>query len=576
MRKFYISLAVALLATTASAQSLLQNLQNNRSLRPGEAKEMPAFAKGKKLGKLANAEMRAITARKAARKVADDTTQIVKEQPAGTLLKNWYASTLGYGSFWGYIYNSSSDGDTKNIVIADNGEVWIKDPVTAFPTDSWVKGTKTVGDTIEVKLPQRIYTEGGDEEDDVVFNYSAWAYKYTEIEYEGEYYGDFVPTDDGIVKYVLRNDSLIKLDNDIIVGIGTSEYIAEYDAATWAGYAEYALKANKFNEPTYAPAGSVKIENYLMTYAPTDSTSDARPVKVAIDGTDIYLGGLSNNQPDNWAKGKLEGGKAVFKSSYLGVDTVTYAHTFFFPVEATSVYDEVYEEYYDSMYTVDQIVFDYDATAKTLKSEGSFVVNKGNKAVNYQFYYPTPSLTYFDEIPGKPQAPVIVDFYEYDADYGYGAIKFDLPKYSVDGNYLLPSKLVYNLYIDGEKLVFYPDEYPYDVTEETEDVPYLYSGYDINYASGDTHTVYYYAQGFETIGVQSSYIDGDTRYESAITTLNVEEAGIQTAAITDAAAKSVVYTDLAGRRVSKPAHGLFVKTVTKADGTVKTCKVIVK
>lgn len=579
MRKIYFSIIAALVATTASAQSLMQNLNNQRSLRPTQAKEIPAFAKGKKIGKLATAEMRAATSRKAPRKVADDTTQIVKEQPEGTLLKNWYASTLGYGSFWGYLYNSSSDGDTKDIVVADNGDVWIKDPVTAFPTDSWVKGTKTVGDTIEVKLPQRIYSEGGEsgDEDDIVFNYSAWALKYTEVEEEGEYYVDFVPTEDGIVKYVLRNDSLIKLDNDIIVGIGTSEAIPEYDypAASWAGYAEYAMEAVKFDVPTSAPSASAKVEDYLMTFALTDSTTDARPVKVAIDGTDIYLGSLSDNQPDNWAKGKLEGGKATFEPCYLGVDTVTYAHTFFYPVASESVWDDIYEEYYDSVYTLEEIVFDYDADAKTLKTEGDFIINKGQNYVNAQAEYDKASLAYFKETPGKPQAPIILDFFDYDEDYGYGGIQFDLPKYSVDGNYLFPSKLVYNLYFDNEKYTFYPDEYPYDVTEEAQDVPYLYGGYDISYSSGDTHTVYFYTQGASYVGVQQSYIDGDTRYDSDITTIDVQAAGIR-AAITDAATKSVTYTDLAGRRVSKPAHGLFVKTVVKADGKVQTSKVILK
>lgn len=38
--------------------------------------------------------------------------------------------------------------------------------------------------------------------------------------------------------------------------------------------------------------------------------------------------------------------------------------------------------------------------------------------------------------------------------------------------------------------------------------------------------------------------------------------------------KSVSYTDLAGRRISKPAHGIFLKTVKYADGSQKTVKYV--
>lgn len=331
--------------------------------------------------------MRAAKVRKAPRLVASDTTSIVKDQPAGTLLKNWYAQNYGYGSFWGYIYNYSSDGDTKDIVLGANNEVWIKNPVTNFATDSWVRGYKTTGDTIEVKLPQKIYSEGSGEEEDPVFNYSAWATRLGTVEMDGEEYYDFIPTDDGIVKYVMRNDSLIKIDDSLCVSIGTSEAIPDYgyEAATWAGYAEYSFNATKMNEvATTLPANAV-VETYLMAYAPTDTTTDARVVKVAIDGSDIYLSGLSDNMPDNFAKGKIEGGKAVFGLSYLGVDTVTLAHTYFSPATREYVYDEYSEAWAYDVSGADQIAFAYDAEAKTLKaSEGGMLVNKGKYYVNQQ------------------------------------------------------------------------------------------------------------------------------------------------------------------------------------------------
>ena len=40
--------------------------------------------------------------------------------------------------------------------------------------------------------------------------------------------------------------------------------------------------------------------------------------------------------------------------------------------------------------------------------------------------------------------------------------------------------------------------------------------------------------------------------------------------------KSVAYYDASGRRVSSPSGGLYIKSVTYADGTVKTYKVVLK
>ena len=67
---------------------------------------------------------------------------------------------------------------------------------------------------------------------------------------------------------------------------------------------------------------------------------------------------------------------------------------------------------------------------------------------------------------------------DYDDDYGYGGVQLSLTRASEDGNYLNPSKLYYNMYLDDEKYTFYPDEYPEKI-EDLTDVPYSYSGTDL-------------------------------------------------------------------------------------------------
>lgn len=52
-----------------------------------------------------------------------------------------------------------------------------------------------------------------------------------------------------------------------------------------------------------------------------------------------------------------------------------------------------------------------------------------------------------------------------------GGLQYSLSYYSADFNYLDPSCLYYNLYIDGEVVTFSPDDYA-NLTEEMTDVPY--------------------------------------------------------------------------------------------------------
>ena len=79
--------------------------------------------------------------------------------------------------------------------------------------------------------------------------------------------------------------------------------------------------------------------------------------------------------------------------------------------------------------------------------------------------------------------------------------------------------------------------------------------------------------------MQEIYKDGDKTYKSNLVSYKVDEKGNLTGINNDIIAgstdvKSVSYTDLAGRRISKPAHGIYLKTVKYADGSQKTVKYV--
>ena len=139
--------------------------------------------------------------------------------------------------------------------------------------------------------------------------------------------------------------------------------------------------------------------------------------------------------------------------------------------------------------------------------------------------------------------------------------------------------MYYNIYFDDEIFTFEPDEYP-EFTTSVTDVPYNHYGYDIQ-GSDDTRNVYFYTTGFEKMGVKEVYIDNDgKRYESEIAWIDSEGNDLTDIKATSfknlKSVKSISYTDLSGRKVTRPAKGLYIKSTTLDDGTVRTEKVIFK
>ena len=589
MKNYYLTAAAALLmvSTTVSAQSFTKpfvfstaeqaKTETAESKIPaGAMKTTMHFPTTQELASRHNSMSMGI------RRVAEDESEtqantIITEQPAGTLHKSWYQYSEGYVAFMGYyIFRTYVDGSAIDWVDGTDGNIYVKSLIGSYYSNAWLKGTKAGNDTIVFNFPQTIYEQNtyGDLE-----YFSLWKYDYNEE------YNFYLPSDDQTAKFVLRNDSLIMAENDstadVLIGLGTSD-------GDWCGYGDYLTNIHKFDKATVAPSNAANAESYLMKYAAsTEDGVDYHQVKVAIEGNDFYIGALNDNQPDAWAKGTLADGKVTFKSNqYMGVDTVTASHIFFNAGGSVTLHEEEYDYDYDSVYYKNEMVFDYDATAKTLKSADNAYVSKGfiTTELNNQAEYNEPLLTPWAEKAGTPMDPVIYDFSAYDEDYGLGGIQFFLNRMSTDSLYLPANHIYYKAYLDDEEFVFEPETYS-SLTEPMTEVPYLFStdNSDFQY-SGDTHLFYFYVSGFDKIGIQEIYNDGTTKLYSNIVWQNVEEEeeeGGETDAVkgiegNNANAMSVKYYDLSGRAVKKISQGLYIKSTTKSDGTVTIKKVMVK
>ena len=576
MRKFYTMLAAALFAATSFAQPLKRNLPTQGTISsPLHYKATVAPGTFQKTNlQLPEAKSGKLMMRHAPNLSVDPETKIINAQPAGTLYKNYYGINAGHMVFWGDVISTTIDGHACDFVVADDGAVYIKDAMQTLISGNWIKGQKAEGDTVVFTFPQKYYMEPGmdDEGNETTDSttYYLWRMKINDA-------GNSMVVDSASqqIRYVLRNDSLIRIDNfrdGIVLGLATDE-------GEWVGYDDFASEWGKETATTAAPPASATIEDYEMAFGSEENgDNDRRVVRVAFDGNDFYLGKISDNEPEAWAKGQIEGDKVVFNGKvYMGVDSKTGYHTYFTGMGKKKVYYPEYDFTADSLYFVDQLVFNYDRDTKTLVSESNGVVNAGKNTTYALNEYDTPTLKPWKEVAGAPKDPEITDFMPYMDDYGYGAMQIYMEKESTDGNLLNPDKLFYNIYFDGELFTFYPDEYK-GIKDEMTDVPMDFTDNNDFMVSGQMHTVYFFLQGITSVGVQEVYKDGDKAYKSNLMSYTVNEDGTLTGIDRnivnkgEANVKSVSYTDLSGRTISQPQHGIYLKTVKFADGSQKTVK----
>lgn len=506
-------------------------------------------------------------AKSPARTSADD---IIYTAPEGTVYKNMYHAGAGFIAPYGEVWELPTDGMADDVVFTDDGSVYISNPLTTFYTQTWIKGTRAVGDTIEVQLPQHFYHEDADP-DNYIEESDMYLYKcaYQTVDEDG---GSFFPTDDQVMKFVWRNDSLIMVnatEDSWLLGACTAD-------GGWYGFGDYVCTYAVLHAQPVAPSAAATIQQAAFSYV-GDGIEDGAITKMAIDGNDIYLAGTAPNQPEAWIKGTINGDKATFEGAqYLGVDTVTATHTFFEPV----AYDETYDEendYYDwEYYFVPSLDMDYDAATQTLTCDTLFSINQGFQLVNQQVTYEDFSFSPWTERAATPADPEIESYDDYFEDYGYSMFNFYLESTDATGYLLDKEKLHYNIYLDNDKLTFEPDEYLL-IGEEMTDVPFDYTDrYDLTNYTG-RYTVVIWRSGFEKIGVQLTYTGGGETHKSNIVyyVLATGETevvdGIATPSVKTPV--SVTYTDLGGRLTQKPTSGVYVKTFHYADGTKRSVKI---
>ncbi len=433
------------------------------------------------------------------RALAPRRAAMIDEQPAGDYKLYERTGDSYVGTMFGVYYNQCLGGLCE-VVFGQGGKVYLKNIISQIGCPGWIEGTLS-GSAITFTLPQVVESLDGD-------NYYAMLMAFDAA--EQTYFGV-----EGTQTLTLSYDAATGVissgadlaEGDLVVGL------AEADGF-WTGYADWNFTMSPItDEPLEAPEG-LETDMYVVQ-------ADGFPgcvANVGFQGSDVWVQGIYPAMPEAWVKGTISGDKAVFKNKQLlGADfqNIKVQYLVTATAEETYVEDPEWGDYTETYYYLsdEDITFDYDAATKTFTGTNLFVVNAGLQEVSYANIYENTIIKPFIETAATPMAPANVTLYEegydsYDMGWGWGVIEFDQYTNDEDGNYILPGKLSYQLWIrvNGKEmpLTLHTYDYMY-LDEDMTELPYDFSdGWDIS-AQDSYHYAYYYVVGPEAYGVQAIY-----------------------------------------------------------------------
>lgn len=498
-----------------------------------------------------------------------DVSTIIWNQPEGQLLKDVYRTSEGYVVYYSSVMRGNFDGKLGSLVKAADGTMYMESPYSAFRTDTWMRLDKGKGDTLVAHLPQCIYDEDWEGE-----HYTYYAYN---LEYSSAAQW-YLPSEDQDIKFVYRNDTL-KMVHGTMLGMIYDKWDANGNLTReteWNGYGDWDYQFTPMVDKLVTPPSDFNEEGFKMYYGLGQSVL-GKALRGGFSGNTLYIKGLYNNLPNAWVKGELKDNKITFGSAqYIGDDYSMGYRMYMFGGISEQVWNDDYQLYLKQFSLRDNIVFDYDPDTRTLTAGQTdvIIINTGKKQVGWADLMEGPEVTPFNEVPATPANPEILSLSDYSTDYGYGYFMFDVPMFDTDGNFIDPAKITIKMWVDGEPFTFYADEY-YGLREDTEELPYFFNNNENIFASDRNHYIYFYFTGFDKLGVQSIYRGGGETHASGIYYWpDGVEDGIEGVSESHGAIVGTTYTDITGRRTTKPGKGIYVKTVTLQDGTRHSVKEI--
>ena len=449
--------------------------------------------------------------------------RLIGDQPTG---EHYYYSRSGNAYLYYFnLYNVELNGSVSEMFFDDFGNVYLKNIITQYNRlsatkyDSWLEGNVDEG-TVSFQLPQPVMTLQGT-----------------------TYYATLMNLDQQQKTYVKASDQTLVLNYDETTGDVTPQPGSPFTtgqmvvgltdlAGQWTGFADWNIDLRRVNDTTVeGPDTQEGWKQYTITAGGFEGALG----NVFITGSDIYVQGVCPSLPEAWLKGTISGDKVTFPSGqFLGGDMTNDRFLYFFSATTSTSKNEEGQDVTTYTLNDNPVTFDYDAATGSLTGGSLFVVNNGKRNGNPAYVYNQAKIQPFAEKAATPVAPLNLTLYEgnfndYNSGYGWGHMEFNLPNADTEGNYLIPEKLSYALYVrvNGEErqLKLYSSDYQNQTEPVIDEIPYTYGDdWDI-FVRGQLRSVYYFVLGPEAYGVQAIYRGGGEEHRSDIAWVSTKGLG---------------------------------------------------
>ena len=507
------------------------------------------------------------------------SAQIIKDTPKGKLIENLYRSSKSWvKKGWTGTQAGRYEGLVSKIVIGEDGCIYIYNPLSGLDSKSWLKLEKQADGKYRAKLPQAILTDdyGGDDDEEESSERTITLNRMVSHDNGVNY--EPVGAAMNYVDFTWENNKLV------MKGMGQKAQIwaAAYENSWQSNYGgDWALTIEPLGEQLITPPSTAVKAQYIVS---SKSDSSPRIVEAMTDNNDIYIKGLfkAEKLANVWVKLTKQGDKAVMPTNqYLGITKKT----------DFKKYDSDKSEYHtfaaafeNGEKTAENLEFSIDATgkltaSKTLRTSLGRASNDNITGEDYVESYEGLTLTPYIQKAGKPATPVYFYFTstpDYDNTSNEIKLAFYVKNADVDGNYLDPEKMYYNVYVNGSKEPFKfkktETQYRDMHEEEMTNIPFNYkdkNNYDFKVVD-NLRILHFYDSSITSLKVVMVYEADGKKYSSEPLVASLPPTGIESANFNKATTEK--YYTIDGRQIQKLQKGLNI--VKSSDGTTR--KVIVK
>lgn len=506
-----------------------------------------------------------------ANRAEEASEELIKDRPVGT-----YNNKLTWTSEAYFEYNNAAQTGQiaqRTCEIVVNGtDFYLRNPISEFRTDTWLKGTIDENGNVTIPTPQLIY-----EDTYLETTYQYYLSRMIPGEAPNDYTIVYVPdTEQTDLHFIYKNGDFYQTDDDVLLGLTNSE-------GAWTYYGDKNIVVDKFDVEINAPENisTMEMNPFVIRY-----DSQGKPgsgiFEMGIDGDIAWIHNITSLVDDCWIKGNIKDDKIIIKGNqYLGANVPESIGPSYHTYLLTATSEERTSS--DGRLTwwihteVPEITFTKTAD-NTYTTEGTIIINIGNNGIDKITEMQNSSISPYQNVALAPAKPVILDYKQYQESEYCGSVTFMLKPEAANGEYLNPNNIYYNIFLDtpDQPYALTQEEYPLLPVKEIVDIPYYFNDGTAIYRNNNTFTFVFYPQGLTWIGIQAYYQDGDNVKKAEISWINLEDGSTQYPeekpnAITEIDAESnevIAYFDLTGRKINNPEKGIYIAK-TKSGKTFK-------